>query len=113
MIQVDVNTILFGTNNKQDDEDQEEIDDRNTNWEESSPSEQEEVEETTSVPSRDSRPPRDPKVSEKYRTSHPKTSLPTSCSRNCVRFEEGRLPVSIYRHLSNAGGGRSISCSHV
>ena len=66
-----------------------------------------------SLPSRDSRPPRDPKVPEKYRTSHPKTSLPTSCSRNCVRVEEGGLSVSIYRHLSNAGGGRSISCSHV
>ena len=78
MIQVDVNTILFGTNNKQDDEDQEEIDDRNTNWEESSPSEQEEVEETTSVPSRDSRPPRDRSVSEVDGVTHQEDSLSTS-----------------------------------
>ena len=78
MIQVDLNTILFGTNNKQDDEDQEEIDDRNTNWEESSPSEQEEVEETTSVPSRDSRPQRDYSVSEVDGVTHQEVTFSTT-----------------------------------
>ena len=106
-------TILFGIKNKQDDENQEQVDDRSEDGQKPSPSEQEEIEEAAPIPSRDSRPPRDPKVSEKYRTSHSETSLPTSSSRNCVRHEEEELPFSIYRYLSNAGGGRSISSSHV
>ena len=72
-------TILFGTNNKEeDDENQERVDDRNTYWEKSSPSEQEEVKETTSVPSRDSRPQRDCSVSEVDGVTHQEASFSTS-----------------------------------
>ena len=106
-------TILFGTKNKQDDEDQEQVDDRSEDGQKPSPSEHEEIEEAASIPFSDSRPPRDPKVSEKYRTSHSETSLPTSSSRNYFRHEEEELPFSIYRYLSNAGSCRNISCPHV
>ena len=41
-------TILFGTKNKQDDEDQEQVDDRSEDGQKPSPSEQEEIEEAVS-----------------------------------------------------------------
>ena len=74
-------TILFGSNNKEeDDENQERVDDRNTYWEKSSPSEQEEVEETASIPSRDSRPPRDRSVPEVDGVTHQEDSFSTTRS---------------------------------
>ena len=79
MISQDVITIPFGTNNKQEDgEDQEDVDDRNTYWKKSSPSEQEEVEETTSVPSRDSRPQRDYSVPEVDGVTHQEVTFSTT-----------------------------------
>jgi hypothetical protein len=79
LFSVHVITILFGTNNKEeDDENQERVGDRNTYWEESSPSEQEEVEETTSVPSRDSRPQRDYSVPEVDGVTHQEVTFSTT-----------------------------------
>ena len=110
LFSVHVITILFGTNNKEeDDENQERVDDRNTYWEKSSPSEQEEVEETTSVPSRDSRPQRDYSVSEVDGVTHQEITFPTtppgSVSGGVWGLEDRPREVPVYSYFGSTGSG--------
>ena len=102
-------TILFGIKNKQDDENQEQVDDRKTYWKDPSPSEQEEIEEVTSVSSRDSRPQRDCSVPEVYRVVDPKGSLsttrPGSVSGSVSGLEHGPCEVSVYHYFDSTGNG--------
>ena len=103
-------TNLFGTNtSKEDDEDQEEIDYRKTYWKKSSPSEQEEVEETTSVPSRDSRPQRDHSVSEVDGVTHQEvtfsTTPPGSVSGGVSGLQDRPREVPVYSYFGSTGSG--------
>ena len=94
---------------EKDDEDQEEIYERSTNWEKSSPSEQEEVEETASLPSRDSRPQRDYSVPEVDGVTHQEvtfsTTPPGSVSGCVSGLEDRPREVSVYSYFGSTGSG--------
>ena len=97
-------TILFGTNNKQDDENEEQV----YYWTDQGKQETR-TEEEASVPSRDSRPQRDYSVPEVDGATHQEvtfsTTPPGSVSGCVSGLEDRPREVSVYSYFGSTGSG--------
>ena len=100
-------TIIFGTNNKEDDEEEDTVEYRTVqNTQEPT---QGRSEEEASVPSRDSRPQRDYPVSEVDGITHQEvtfsTTPPGSVSGSVWGLEDRPCSIPVYRYFGSTGSG--------